>query len=277
MNSSTNKVTDKVVVLARGLGTRMRRGDEFVVLDPRQAEVAATGVKALIPMGRPFLDYILSAVAAAGPCRVCLIVGPEHDAVRCYYEQEARPRRLKIEFAIQPEAKGTADAVLAAKPFAAGDSFLVINSDNYYPADALHRLAEQEGSAVALCDRESMIAGSNVSAERIEAFAVGKVNDAGYLEQIIEKPEATVVESLPRPIWVSMNCWRFGPAIFEACRAIAPSPRGELEIPAAVQYAIDTLGESFRALTLHDAVLDLSSREDIGPVTARLKSMEVDY
>ena len=27
-----------------------------------------------------------------------------------------------------------------------------------------------------------------------------------------------------------MNCWRFGPAIFEACRAIKPSPRGELEI-----------------------------------------------
>ena len=50
---------------------------------------------------------------------------------------------------------------------------------------------------------------------------------------------------LPRPLGVSMNCWRFGPAIFEACRSIRPSPRGELEITDAVQYATDRLGERF--------------------------------
>jgi len=269
--------TDKVVVLARGLGTRMRRSNDAVVMDQRQAEVAATGVKAMIPMGRPFLDYVLSAVAAAGLRRVCLVVGPEHDPVRRYYEEEAKPRRLEICFAVQPEPNGTADAVLAAEPFAAGNGFLLINSDNYYPADALRQLAGQHGSAVVLFDRESMLAGSNVPAERIGQFAVGTIDAQGHHERIIEKPDAATMESLPRPIWVSMNCWRFGPAIFEACRAIDPSPRGELEIPTAVQYAIDTLGEPFRAVTVHDAVLDLSSREDIGPVAEKLKGTEVDY
>ena len=44
-----------------------------------------------------------------------------------------------------------------------------------------------------------------------------------------------------------------------------------------VQHAIDTLGEPFRVVTVRDAVLDLSSREDIRPVASRLGSMEIDY
>jgi glucose-1-phosphate thymidylyltransferase len=272
-----NIVAEKLVILARGLGTRMRRADAAAAIDPRQAAVAATGLKAMIPIGRPFLDYLLSAAAAAGLRRVCLIVGPEHDAMRRYYEEEAPPRRIEISFAVQLEPKGTADAVLAAERFAAGDPILVVNSDNYYPAEALRRLVGQDGSAVALFDREGMIAGSNVPAARIAAFAVGEIDARGRLVRIVEKPDAAFIESLPRPIWVSMNCWRFGPAIFEACRAIGPSPRGELEITTAVQHAIDVLGEPFHAVTVSAPVLDLSSREDIGPVAARLRGMEVDF
>ncbi len=46
----------KAVVLARGLGTQMRREDAGAALDDAQAAVAARGVKAMIPIGRPFLD-----------------------------------------------------------------------------------------------------------------------------------------------------------------------------------------------------------------------------
>lgn len=273
MNSST----DKVVVLARGLGTRMRHPDDAVALDHEQAAVAATGVKALVPVGRPFLDYVLSALAAAGARRVCLVVGPEHDAIRRYYGRQVQPKRLQIEFAVQPEPRGTADAVLAAEGFAAGEPFLVINSDNYYPAEALRRLREQSGSAVALFDRESMLAGSNVSDQRLRQFALAAIDDRGRLKGIIEKPDAATIKSFPPPVWLGMNCWRFCPTIFEAARAIEPSPRGELEIPAAVQYAIDVLGETFHAVTVRAAVLDLSSREDVGPVAAKLADTEVDF
>ena len=90
-----------------------------------------------------------------------------------------------------------------------------------------------------------------------------------------EKPDKETLAAMPRPLWVSMNCWRFTPSIFEACRNIPPSPRGELEVTAAVQYAIDTLGERFRALKVRAAVLDLTSRQDIAPVAARLAEVEV--
>ena len=41
---------DKLVVLARGLGTRMRRADDAAALDRRQAAAADAGIKALIPL-----------------------------------------------------------------------------------------------------------------------------------------------------------------------------------------------------------------------------------
>ena len=72
-----------------------------------------------------------------------------------------------------------------------------------------------------------------------------------------------------------MNCWLMPPAILDACRAIAPSPRGELELTHAVAYAIDQLGVRFRVLVSDEGVLDLSRREDVGLVAARLAAVAV--
>jgi glucose-1-phosphate thymidylyltransferase len=71
-----------------------------------------------------------------------------------------------------------------------------------------------------------------------------------------------------------MNCWRFGPSIFRACRSIEPSPRGELELPNAVRYAVRVMGERFRAIPVDAGVLDLSRREDIAAVEARLSGVD---
>ena len=270
-----NTPTDRIVVLARGLGTRMRRADESTSLDDRQAAVAQTGVKALIPIGRPFLDYVLSAAAGAGYRRVCLVVGPQHDELRDYYGRQLRPRRISVEFAVQEEPRGTADAVLAAESFAGDDSFAVINSDNYYPVEALRALRQQAGSAVALFEQESMLSGGNVPEERLRQFAVGQVDGQGFLERILEKPDLQTLSRLARPLWLSMNCWQFRPVILAACRAIGPSRRGELELPDAVQHAVDVLGERFRVVAVRAAVLDLSSRQDVAPVAARLAGTEV--
>ncbi|MEN6405747.1 MAG: hypothetical protein ABFC77_04665, partial [Thermoguttaceae bacterium] len=72
---------DHAVILARGLGTRMRKSDPAAQLDPSQAAMADCGLKAMIPIGRPFLDYVLHVLARAGYRKVCLLIGPEHQAV----------------------------------------------------------------------------------------------------------------------------------------------------------------------------------------------------
>lgn len=271
----TSPRLDKAVILARGLGTRMRRSEEGTGLDPQQARVADTGVKAMIPIGRPFLDYVLSGLADAGYRQVCLVVAPEHDVIRRYYREQVQLQRLELHYAVQVEPRGTADAVAAAEAFAGDDPILVLNSDNYYPREALEALRQQAGCAVALFEQESMLRGSNIPPERIQQFAVAKINGSGQMERILEKPSAETLASLPRPLWLSMNCWRFSPAIFEACRRITPSPRGEWEITDAVQYTIDVLGQPFQAVTVQAPVLDMTSRRDITAMAQRLADKEV--
>ena len=266
---------DKVVILARGLGTRMRQQDPGAGLNSHQAEIAATGVKALIPIDRPFLDYVLSALADAGYRRICLVVGPEHEALRRYYGEALKYQRLELGFAIQEKPLGTADAVAAAESFAGGEPFLAINSDNYYPIAALESLRHLQGPGLAAFSREGMLAGGNIPPERLSRFAIVEADDQGYLRRIAEKPDPALLASLPEPVAVSMNCWRFDQGIFAACRVVQPSPRGELELPDAVQYAAGVLGQRFRVLMCGDAVLDLSSRNDVGPVAARLAGREV--
>lgn len=268
---------DKAVILARGLGTRMRKADEAAAasLSDSQRQAASAGIKAMIPIGRPFLDYVLAALADAGYRRVCLVIGPEHTQVRTHYGETHRPRRVSVDFAIQERPLGTADAVLAAEDFAGDDPFLVINSDNYYPTEAFAALRELDTMGLAAFDQEGLIHGSNIPEERIRKFAVLKVDEGGWLRRIIEKPGDDVLAALPRPLRVSMNCWRFGPAIFPACRAIKPSVRGELEIVDAVQHCMDNGGQ-FRALAIHAPVLDLSSQSDIGPVAERLQQKEIE-
>jgi NDP-sugar pyrophosphorylase family protein len=130
--------TGRAIVLARGLGTRMRAPDPSVHLTPEQQRAANTGVKAMMPLnGRPFLDFILSSVADAGVPRVALVVAPDHAALRRYYEIEAPPSRIAVDFVVQAEPLGTANAVLAAETWIAGEPFLALNADNLNPVDEL--------------------------------------------------------------------------------------------------------------------------------------------
>jgi len=263
----------KAVIMARGLGTRMRKPDESASLNKDQMEVAGTGIKAMIPIGRPFLDYVLSGLADAGYSSVCLVIGPEHQVVRDYYSVQSPPKRIRIEFAVQQQPLGTADAVLAAKDFAGEDCFLVINSDNHYPIPVLRGMREMGCAAIALFERDRLIAESNIPEDRVLKFALAKVGADGYLDRILEKPSEDAVRRLGLPLYVSMNCWVFSPAIFTACRSIPVSARGELELTDAVQYAIDAMNERFKVLPSYGAVLDMSSRSDIATVAEKLRGL----
>ena len=265
---------DKAIILAAGQGTRMQRDDPGATLSGQQETIARTGVKALIPIERPFLDYVLSNVADAGYREVCLVIGPDHDELHQYYTHLSGGR-LYIRFGIQRQPLGTADALASAADFAGGDPVLVLNSDNYYPTGVLERLREVDGNATAGFDRTAMLAGGNIPSERIARFSVIEPDSQGYLRRIIEKPDPAVFERLPDPILISMNCWRFGPAIFQACQSIKKSPRGEYEIPDAVMYSIEHLDQQYRVVESHDAVLDLSNRGDVASVTRLLKGKKV--
>ncbi len=267
-------LTSKAVILARGLGTRMRRKDRGAELDRHQANVASAGLKAMMPLGgRPFLDYVLSSLADAGYLDVCLVIGPDREVVRDHFERDSKPRRLRISYAIQDKPLGTADAVLAAEHFAGEDRFLVINSDNYYPVEAYRGLRPMEGAGIAAFWRKALVTEGNLTAERVASFPIVETDPQGYATRLVEPGDASLGPD--DDALISMNCWMFTPTIFAACRAIAPSASGELEIQAAVRHAIATLGERFRVLPFRAAVLDLTSRGDVAFVTERLAGTRV--
>jgi glucose-1-phosphate thymidylyltransferase len=270
----TSADTTKAVILARGLGTRMRKEDETAHLGAEQAAAAGIGLKAMIPIGRPFLDYVLSALADAGLTDVCLVIGPEHQQVRDYYEREISPQRISLRFAIQQEPLGTANAVLSAEGFAGNDPFIVLNSDNFYPAGALRALHSITEPAIVGFDRETLARLGNVPAERITRFGALDIDADGYLRRILGKPTEQMLAS-GDPIYSSMNCFLFSRKIFQACRAVPRSARNEYELPQAVHLAIDHGLMRFKVIKIAAPVLDLSTRADIAKVAERLKGAEV--
>ena len=267
--------TPIAVILARGLGTRMRRADAEAGLAEAQARVADTGVKAMIPIGRPFLDYVLSGLADAGVTDVCLVIGPEHGAVRDYYEGPAGLSRVHVRFAVQQQPLGTADAVAAAAGVVGSRDFLVLNSDNYYPVAAYRALAALDGPGLVAFERDAMIRESNVPADRIRQFAVIRIGAGDRMLDIVEKPDEETLASFGSDVYLSMNCWRFDTSVLEACGRVPLSARGERELTDAVRLAMHEAGTPFRVVRMAAGVLDLSSRGDIASVAGRLAGTEV--
>src|SRR5688572_16316248 len=83
------------VVLAAGMGTRMK-SDLPKVLCP--------------VLGRPMIDFVLDALAAAGVERVIAVIGYRADDVR-----QALAGRKNVDFALQTERLGTGHAVKMAR------------------------------------------------------------------------------------------------------------------------------------------------------------------
>lgn len=260
-----SQLPTKAVILARGLGTRMRAEVAGVDLTAEQQRLADAGIKALVPVtnGKTLLELIVENLVATGFSDICLVIGPEHNSIREYCSAKG----IDVSFATQTEPKGTADAVLAAESFIETDDlFLVVNSDNLYPVESLSKLREAARPAMLAFEREALIAKSNIGAEKVAKFATVDIDSNALLRRVVERPERVDADS-----FVSMNAWLFSSAIFVACRAIGPSERGEYEITTAVQYAIDKLGLNFTAVKTDEGVLDLSSRSDIACVSRFLE------
>ncbi len=266
------------VILARGLGTRMRSEDGSALSEEQRA-AAARGAKGLMPIaGHALLDYVLHELAEGGVLDVVFVVAPGETALRGRYGASHPPRRLRVHFADQAEPRGTADAlhaaeetVLAIGPHdAAGDAhFLMLNADNLYPAESIGALVELGGPGLVAYEAEALVTLGNIEADRVKAFALLSLDRDGFVKAIVEKPgpEHPLWRDAER--WVSMNLFRFDSSIFADCAAVQPSARGELELADAVRASL-ARGVRMRAVKQRLPVLDLSRRGDVAGVEARL-------
>jgi dTDP-glucose pyrophosphorylase len=250
--------------MARGLGTRMRAGG-LAGLDQAQAAAAAAGLKAMMPFGRPFLDFVLHDLADAGIDDVALVLGPEHETIREYYRAVPK-QRLRISFVEQAAPLGTADAVWSARRWVGASPFVVLNADNLYPQPVVARLSTGTGPALPGFARDSL----DLPLERIGSFALIEKDAHAHLTHIAEKPGAAAVRLAGPDALISMNIWRFDERILAACRDVPVSSRGERELPQAVALAVKQ-GVAFDVIAARGPVLDLSSRDDVSVVARALE------
>jgi dTDP-glucose pyrophosphorylase len=270
------------VILARGLGTRLRHDDGASLSDAQQ-DAARVGAKGLMPIaGRPFLDYLLQELADGGVTDLVFVVAPDDVVIRDRYLRAAPPTRLRVHFAVQDAPRGTADALLAARGVVTGAHgaprdtagvrhFLLCNSDNLYPADAVRALVDLDGPGVIAFSAAALTADGLIERERVHRFALLDIAADGGLRDVVEKPDASHPLAQAEAQWVSMNLWRFTDAIFEDCAQVTPSPRQELELVDAVRAQL-ARGVRYTALPMARSVPDLTHRRDIATLEHRLGS-----
>ncbi|MCX7750024.1 MAG: glucose-1-phosphate thymidylyltransferase [Candidatus Bipolaricaulota bacterium] len=203
----------KAVVLCGGEGTRLR-------------PFTHTQAKHLLPVaGRPVVEHALEAVREAGITDVVVVVSPGVE--RQFRERLGDGARLglRLAYALQPEPKGLAHAVLCAEELLGDEPFLVYLGDNL--------LERGVAGVVDLFRRERPEA--VVSLQRVpdpRRFGVAVV-EGRRLVRLVEKPRE------PPSDLAIVGAYAFTPLLFRAAREIRPSFRGELELTDCLQWLLD--------------------------------------
>jgi len=290
MPDSTPAQTDRIVILAAGISSRMKLpANTAGMVEPNLLRQADERAKAMIEVGaegRPFLDYLLYNCRAAGLTDVVLVIGRSDEVVKSYYgskERENDFHGLTIAYAYQDipfgrtKPLGTADALwqaLLSRPDWRRNKFLVCNSDNLYSVRALGLLAScSEEAALIDYDRD----GLEFAPNRIVQFGITKKSTEGYVEEIVEKPRFEELEGLKDQdgkLRVSMNIFllsydRVLPFL-ESC-PLHPV-RKEKELVKALSMMASGSPRALKAIPLFEHVPDLTYKDDIPSVRAYLET-----
>jgi len=115
------KMVKEVVILAGGLGTRLRP----VIKDmPKpMAKVA----------GKPFLIYLLEYLNRYDFRKAILSVGYKGETVRDFFGEKYK--NILLEYAVEQEPLGTGGGVKNALNYANGDEVLLLNGDTFFNID----------------------------------------------------------------------------------------------------------------------------------------------
>ncbi len=229
------------LVPAAGRGTRLR---------PRTDDRP----KGLVEVdGRPLLAHVFDTLAPHVD-EFVVVIGYLGGRIRDRFGASYGDR--SITYVEQPDRRGLADAVQRAESFLSG-SFLQLNGDNVLRGDVgavLERHRDRSADATLLVDR--------VAPERARRGGVLELAD-GDVVGLVEKPDD------PPSRLATTGCFAFSQRIFEACRATAPSERGEYELTDAVRWLLEHDG-TVETVRLDGWRVNVNDAADVERAEARL-------
>ena len=204
----------KALVLSGGRGTRLR-------------PITHTSAKQLVPVAnKPILFYAIEAICAAGIRDIGIVVGDTASEIRAACGDGAQ-WGCRITYIPQEVPLGLAHAVKIAEEFIDGAPFVMYLGDNLVKDGITALVDEFRGG-----DFNAQLLLAHVRNPR--EFGVAELDPAtGRIVRLEEKPPE------PKTDLALVGVYMFDESVFDAVKAIKPSPRGELEITDAIQYLID--------------------------------------
>lgn len=203
----------KGIILAGGTGSRLLPLTQH------------TNKHLLTVGGRPMIHFPVLALLNAGIRRILVVTDPRfEEAFRAALGDGSAFGVDGLAMAWQPTAGGIADALKFAEPFAAGDRVCVILGDNLFEESlAPHaRAFERQSSGARFLLKDV------ADATRFGVARFAGVPPSGAtrprLIGIVEKP------AVPPSRFAVAGVYFYDTDVFDLCRGLHPSARGELEI-----------------------------------------------
>jgi glucose-1-phosphate thymidylyltransferase len=199
-------VSRKGIILAGGAGTR---------LHPATTSLS----KQLLPVyDKPMVYYPLATLMLAGIREYLVITTPRDLAPFRELLGDGAQWGLSIEYAVQPEPRGIAQALLIGADFVGPNPVALILGDNIFYGQSLSVLLQKSARRKA----GATIFGYYVRDP--ERYGVVKFDRAGQPVDIVEKP------ARPPSNYAVTGIYFYDQDAGEIATGLAPSKRGELEI-----------------------------------------------